>query len=121
MERVYTGLDRSTSTVQFSEFGGAKSSRWTAAASREVDIAWKELGVSDLGFYLPEALGREIFNLDRRKHVYFPKGHFMDPEEEAFPLIVQATHDLHCLVGPPFPFSTPIRSSAVIDISVGTH
>lgn len=107
--------------MQFSEFGGAKPSRWTAAASREVDIAWKELGVSDLGFYLPEALGREIFNLDRRKHVYFPKGHFMDPEEEAFPLIVQATHDLHCLVGPPFPFSTPIRSSAVIDISVGTH
>ncbi|KXT08109.1 hypothetical protein AC579_1904 [Pseudocercospora musae] len=96
-DRVYPGLDRSLSMIPFSDFHGAKRSRWTAPAGKEVDTAWKELGINDMGFVLPEVVGREVFNLDRRQHVLLPKGYFVDKRQEGFPVLVQATHDLHCL------------------------
>ncbi|KXS96994.1 hypothetical protein AC578_1889 [Pseudocercospora eumusae] len=97
IERVYPGLDRSLSIMSFSEFLGADRSQWTAPAGREVDRAWKELGINDQGFILSEIIGHEVFDLDRRQHLYLPKGYFVDKEQEGFPVLVQATHDLHCL------------------------
>ncbi|KAF7187953.1 hypothetical protein HII31_10853 [Pseudocercospora fuligena] len=97
IERVYSGLDRSLSKMPFSDFHGADRSQWTAPAGKEVDRAWKELGINDEGFILPEIIGREVFDLDRMQHLYLPKGYFVDKEQEGFPVLVQATHDLHCL------------------------
>ncbi|EME77460.1 uncharacterized protein MYCFIDRAFT_85108 [Pseudocercospora fijiensis CIRAD86] len=97
IDRAYPGLDRSLSIIRFSDFRGPWRSRWSAPPSKKVDGAWDELGVNDHGFIIPEATGREVFNLDRRQHLYLPKGYFVDKNQEGFPVILQATHDLHCL------------------------
>ena len=103
MEGIYPELDRSHILTQFSEHRVNGTSRWSAPPSPSVDRAWLELGVRDIGFLVPKAVGIS-HGLDPREQKYYPKGTYRsDSELEGFIVFVQAFHDLHCLVSTVLP------------------
>lgn len=93
---TYSGVDRSLALRSFSRFDVERDSTYTETPSPKVDGAWHRLGLKSSTFILPADLGAQ-YGLDPQRFQYVKKG-VWHKEREGYPVVLQALHDLHCVV-----------------------